>query len=161
MTESMSTGRVLRALRLLADQLESYLEGDELAFETLGERFEEAGLGGDELHSALLVLRNLSGEPQGAWPEAATAPGRSAQRVLSPEERATLSPEAWGFLLALRGRGSLDAAQFERVLDRLSGIGVRPVDVELAREVASRVALQVDDEAGLPAIPAVDLERAH
>ncbi len=161
MIESRTTERVLRALRLFADQLEAYLDGDELAFETLGERFEEAGLGGDDLHGALHVLRSLTGEAPVAGLESGTAPGRAAQRVLNSEERATLSPEAWGFLLALRGRGSLDPAQFERVLDRLSGSGVRPVDVELAREVASRVALHVDDESDLPPIPPVDLERTH
>jgi hypothetical protein len=42
----------------------------------------------------------------------------------------------------LRQRGSLDPLQFERVLDRLTASGVRPIGVELAREVAARVALR-------------------
>jgi uncharacterized protein Smg (DUF494 family) len=152
---------VLRVLRLIGDQLEAYLDGDELAFETLGERLEESGAGGEELHGALMVLRSLSGETAVPGLVADTAPGQSAHRVLSPEERATLSPEAWGFLLGLRRRGSLDPEQFEQVLDRLSGTGIRPVDVELAREVASRVALRVDEDGGMPPMPAVDLDRSH
>jgi uncharacterized protein Smg (DUF494 family) len=161
MSETRGEDGVLRALRLVADQIEAYLDGDELAFETLGERIEEAGLGGDDLHGLLMVLRSLSGESAVPGLDAGTAPGRAAHRVLSSEERATLSPEAWGFLLDLRRRGSLDPLQFEQVLDRLSGIGVRPVDLELAREVAGRVVLRVDEETGMPPIPAVDIDRSH
>ena len=75
-------------------------------------------------------------------------------------ERAILSPEAWGFLLDLRRRGALDAAQFERVLDQLNSTGIRPVDLELARDVAVRVALQVDEESGL-LMPQLDVDRTH
>jgi hypothetical protein len=61
---------------------------------------------------------------------------------MSPEESNTLSTEAWGYLLDLKRRGSLDAEQFERVLEMLTGSGVRPVNVEFARDVASRVAME-------------------
>src|SRR5216117_125300 len=132
---------VVRALRLLADQLERYVEGDELAFETLGEAFEQSGLSPDDMQSAVMVLRSLGaagGEPDG---DEDPAPGPHAHRVLSPEERAILAPEAWGYLLWLRSEGSLDAGQFERVLDLVSGSGVRPVGVEHVREAAVRVAM--------------------
>lgn len=160
MTESRDGEAALRALRTMADRLEAYLGGDELAFETLGEFFEEAGLSGEDLHDALLALRSLSGEAEILGLDGATTPGRDSQRVLSSEERATLSPEAWGFLLGLRRRGSLDAMQFEQVLDQLSGVGIRPVDVDTAREIAARVALHVDDEGG-PSLSFVDHDRAH
>ncbi len=132
---------VFRALRLLADQLERYVEGDELAFETLGEALEQSGLTPDDLQSAVMVLRSISttgGEPDG---DDDPAPGRHAHRVLSPQERAILAPEAWGYLLWLRSEGSLDAGQFERVLDLVSGSVVRPVGVEHVREAAVRVAM--------------------
>jgi uncharacterized protein Smg (DUF494 family) len=132
---------VVRVLRLLADQLERYVEGDELAFETLGEAFEQSGLSPDDMQSAVMVLRSLGaagGEPDG---DEDPAPGPHAHRVLSPEERAILAPEAWGYLLWLRSEGSLDAGQFERVLDLVSGSGVRPVGVEHVREAAVRVAM--------------------
>jgi len=150
----------LRALRAIADQLEAYLDGDELAFETLGERFEESGLASEDLIDALYALRSLSGagEILGLTHEA--RPAQDSQRVLSSEERATLSPEAWGFLLSLRRRGSLDPGQFEQVLDQLSGLGLRPVDVATAREVAARVALHVDDSSG-QTLDAPEHERAH
>jgi uncharacterized protein Smg (DUF494 family) len=160
MTESRDGEAALRALRTMADRLEAYLEGDELAFETLGEYFEEAGLSGEDLQASLLALRSLSGEAEILGLDNATTPARDSQRVLSSEERATLSPEAWGFLLSLRRGGSLDAGQFEQVLDQLSGTGIRPVDVGLAREVAARVALRVDDE-GAPSLSYVDHDQAH
>jgi uncharacterized protein Smg (DUF494 family) len=161
MSEPREGDGVLRALRILAAQLESFLDGEESALETLEEAFEAGGVGPDDLQSAIWVLRGLSGEEGQPDLDPATAPGRASHRVLSAEERAALSPEAWGFLLGLRRRGSLDPMQFERVLDRLSGTGVRPVDVDQAREMATRVVLQVDDGDGGPPMPPSDLERAH
>lgn len=144
------TDTAARLLRLLAERLESYLDGDELAFETVGESIEELEPGADDLETAILALRGAAaaseaearGEPAG--PGLQTAPGRQAQRVWSREERESLSPAAWGFLIDLRRRGSLDDGQFERVLEVLTGCGVRPVEVDLAREVAARIALEGD-----------------
>ena len=139
-----------RLLRLLAERLQGYLEGDDLVFETLGEAIEEAGLSPDELETAILALRGAAAASDAEHGEHAAAtlvrpPGKQAQRVWSKEERETLSPEAWGFLIDLRRRGSLDDGQFERVLDFLTCCGVRPVSVDMAREVAVRVALEGDD----------------
>lgn len=140
-----------RLLRLLAERLERYLEGDELAFETVGEAIEETQPSADEIETTILALRGAavaSEADAGGSPAAATLdrlPGRHAQRVWSKEEREALSPEAWGYLIDLRRRGSLDDGQLERVLEFLTGCGVRPVSVDLAREVAVRVALEVDD----------------
>ena len=137
---------VARLLCLLSDRLESFLEGDETALETLGESIEQADFSAEEVQAAILLLGSLA---RGAWPGAPVAvpraPGKSAQRVLSAEERESLSTEAWGYLLDLKRRGSLTAEDFERTLDLLSGCGVRPVSVDLARDVATRVALKVDD----------------
>ena len=142
MSDESSHEAVFRSLRLLADTLERYVEGDELALETLGEAFEQAGLSQDDLHSAVMVLRSISsvsGEVEADDDD--PAPGPHAHRVLSPEERAILAPEAWGYLLWLRSQGSLDAGQFERVLDLVSGSGLRPVSIEHVREAAVRVAM--------------------
>jgi uncharacterized protein Smg (DUF494 family) len=134
---------VRRLLSLLADHLEDFLEGDELALETLGESLEQEGFTSEDLMSAILALRSLGAESIGAAVVAVDeAPGDSALRVLSAHERESLSPEAWGYLLGLRRRGALDAEQFERVLDRLTTSGVRPVGVDLAREVAASIALR-------------------
>lgn len=143
---------VARVLRLLADRLDAYLEGDELAFETLGERLEEARISGDDLHAAMLVLQSTAC----VLPEEATeldAPGTATQRVLSAEERGSLSPEAWGALLGLRRKGALSPEQFERVLEMLGGSGVRPVGVDFALEIASRVALMGEHDP--------DMETSH
>ncbi len=143
MNDDLSNDAVLRLLRLLADRLESFLDGDELALETLGECIEEDGFTADEVQAAVMVLRSLGGDGPGHGVAAVDGtPGSNAQRVLSAEERESLSPEAWGYLIDLRRRGSLNPAQVERVLDVLTGCGVWPVGVDLAREVASRVALE-------------------
>ncbi len=147
-------------LRRIADRLEAWIDGDELAFETLGEHLEELRLTDDELRDAVIALRSLTDEGEIPGLEGEAAPGRDSQRVLSTEERAALTPEAWGFLLALRRRGSLDPAQFEQVLDQLHGLGFRPVDLATAREVATRVALRVDDE-NRAALTFMDHDRAH
>ncbi len=161
---------VQRLFSLFADHLEAWLEGDELALEALDQALQESGLTESELQAALLALRGLAGTlpdpgPQ-SWMDGAEtrldlAPGVRAQRVLSPEERESLSPEAWGFLLALQQRGSLDPGQFERVLDRLTTSGVRPVGVDLAREVAVRVAFPGPDHQGSLDHGAGDGELAH
>jgi len=127
---------------LLADHLEAWLEGDDLALESLDQALQESGMGSEELEAGVLALRGLAGPAGSAVAAVDEAPGQRAQRVLSPEEQESLSPEAWGFLLDLRQRGSLDPMQFERVLDRLAASGMRQVGVDLAREVAARVALR-------------------
>jgi hypothetical protein len=143
---------VARVLRLLAERLDAYLEGDELAFETVGERLEEARISGEDLQSAVLVLKSMAGDLPEEEATELSAPAGGSHRVLSDEERGALSPEAWGTLLGLRRRGALTPGQFERVLDMLGGSGVRPVDVDFALEIASRVALHGDSP---------DMESSH
>jgi uncharacterized protein Smg (DUF494 family) len=151
---------VQRLLKLLGEKLEDYLEGDEMALETLGPALEEGGWSADELHSAILAIRALAGaNAPPAW--VAGSPGRHAARVPSPEERESLSIEAWGYLLDLQRQGALDPAQFERVLDLLVGSGVRPVDLDMARDVASRVALESADGGNPGDATHGDVEVAH
>jgi hypothetical protein len=151
---------VLKLLRLLADRLEDHLEGDELALETLGDTLEDEDFSGDEIQAAIAAVRTLAGVgPAAGW--VAGSPGVKASRVLSHEERESLSTEAWGYLLGLRQGGALDPEQFERVLDLLTGSGVRPVSEELAREVASRVAMEHDDAGNAGEAGHGDIEVAH
>lgn len=151
---------VQRLLRLLGDKLEDYLDGDELALETLGEAIEEGGWSADDLQSAILAIRAVSGvSAPPAW--VAATPGRHAARVPSDEERESLSTEAWGYLLELQSTGALDPEQFERVLELLVGFGERPVSVDLAREIASRVALEHSGTANAGDATHGDGEIAH
>jgi len=146
MSDDRRRDPVQNLLGIMAEHLEAWLEGDELALEGLGEALQANGLTEEHLQGAILTLRSIAGTlPSAGVAALDEAPGRSAQRVLSSLERESLSPEAWGYLLTLRRRGSLDAGQFERVLDRLTAIGVRPIGVDLAREVAARVALRPAD----------------
>lgn len=144
MSDENTHERATRLLRRLAERLEAYLGGDDLAFDALGERLEEESFGPDDLQAAAWILRGMIEAPLPAV-ELESAPGEHALRILSPEERAALSPEAWGYLLELRRRGSLDARQIERVLDRVTESGAGEVDVAQAREIATRVALHAED----------------
>ena len=159
MSEDAVQQRVSRLMRILAERIESYLEGDELAFETLGETLEEEGFVADDLQAAAWMLRGLI-ESGATAPSPGADPGEGTLRVLSAEERETLSPAAWGYLLDLKRRGSLDAAQVERVLGLCAESAVRPVDTELAREFATRVAL-LDDQAATGDIREDDGESIH
>lgn len=164
-----------RVLRLLARKLEDYLDGDELALETLAESLEEAGVTADDVQMAVLGLRGLAdasspgGEYTGVGSARAVEPavdaarlaGRDAQRVLSAEERDTLTTEAWGYLLDLRSSGALDAGQLERVLETLTTNEERPVEVDRARDVAARVALEPQDGTLPGEYPHGDQEVAH
>lgn len=149
-----------RVLRLVARKLEEYLEGDDLALETLGEALEQENASPEDIQAAIMGIRGLAGvAAPGGW--IAGFPGRHAQRVLSAEERDSLTTEAWGYLLELRSSGTLDADQFERVLEALTSFGERPVEVERAREVAARVALEIEDGSGPGEIAHGDQEVAH
>jgi len=143
-TEDVINQKMARLMRLLAERLDGYAAGDDLAFETLGEAIEEEDFAPDDLQAA----------------SPGTPAGKHAQRVLSAEERATLTPAAWGCLLELQRRGSLTAGQVERVLDLCAESGVRPVDPELARELATRVAL-LDDRASAGEIANGDIDVIH
>ena len=163
MSRERESQAVARLLRLLAERLEGYLAGDELAFETLGEAIEDSWDGSaEDLQAAAWVLRGLGGDLSGDREAAVEgAPGEGTQRVLSDAEREALSPEAWGYLIDLKRRGSLSPGQIERVLGLLSGSGARPVGVDLAREVASRVALEAEDTGDGSEISNGDVDLIH
>ena len=173
-----------RVLRLLARKLEDYLDGDDLALETLAEALEEEGVTPDDVQTAVLGLRGLAGGALGTLGTSAGEPavqpsapiaarsaeasaravrptGRDAQRVLSSEERDSLTTEAWGYLLDLRTSGALDADQLERVLEALTTYEERPVEVARARDVAARVALEPQDGTIPGESPHGDQEVAH
>jgi hypothetical protein len=150
--DERSTERVRRVLALLSEHLERHLEGDVMALEEMGEALQDRDIATDDLLAATWVLRSLERVPWHGVPAAAdllsAGGGPSAGRVASAEERESLGPEAWGYLLGLRRRGMLDAAQFERVVDILAGTGLRPVSLALAREAAASVVLELDPEDG-------------
>jgi uncharacterized protein Smg (DUF494 family) len=150
----------LKVLRLLARRLEEHLDGDELALETLGEALDQEDVTVDDLQGAILGLRGLARlEPPAGWVAGRAALG--AHRVLSDEERETLTTESWGWLVDQRTRGVLDAEQFERVLEVLTLFGERPVDLERTREVTAHVVLDSEDAALAPESPHGDRDLAH
>jgi uncharacterized protein Smg (DUF494 family) len=159
--DERSTARIRQVLALLASHLERCAEGDALALDALAAALQDPEFMADDLLAAAWVLRSLERIEWSGVPAApGAAPGPQAQRVLSAEERESVGPEAWGYLLELRDRGALDAGQFERVLDLLAGSGVHPVSLAMAHEAAANVVLQLDpDTSG--GIPYDDLDVAH
>jgi len=162
--DERSTARVRRVLAVLADHLERHLDGDALALDELGAALQAPEFGADDLLAATWVLRSLERVPWGGEPVAAdllpAGGGPAGGRGPSAEERESLGPEAWGYLLELRGRGLLDAVQFERVVDILAGAGPHPVSLALAREAAASVVLELDPEDGGEELHG-DLDVAH
>jgi uncharacterized protein Smg (DUF494 family) len=153
---------VQRLLEMLGDRLESYLEGDDTALETLGESIEQGSFTTDDVQAVILVLRSMTSAMSSSGQVfTEVPPDRDGLRVPSEEERASLGPDAWGYLLDLRRRGSLDPEQFERVVEILTGSGVRPVGVELVRDVAARVALETADGVEQAETASGDFDRAH
>jgi uncharacterized protein Smg (DUF494 family) len=153
-----------RVLRLLARKLEEYLDGDEMALETLAEALEEADVTPDDVQMVVLGLRGLASSAVAGREPAETASlplPREIQRVLSAEERGVLTTEAWGYLLDLRASGALDAHQLERVLEALTNYEERPVELARARDVAARVALEPQDGTIPGDYPHGDQEVAH
>jgi uncharacterized protein Smg (DUF494 family) len=137
---------VRRIFKVLAQHLDAYVEGDDGALERLEEALFEGGFGADELLVAALALR-LWGEEHGVG-AAAALPAKAAHRVPSSEEREWVSPEAWGYLLDLWQRGSLNGRQFEDVLARMMTSGARPAGLELARELAAQIVLEAEGPGG-------------
>jgi hypothetical protein len=161
------TLRVRQTLALMAEHLERYVEGDALALDALVTALQDPDLTADDLLATAWVLRSLeyvSWNGVAAAPDlllmSAPAPAGEVQRVLSAEERESLGPEAWGYLLGLRRSGTLDAGQLERVVDLLAGSGMHPVSLAMAREAAASVVLELDPEAS-GEIPHGDLDVAH
>jgi hypothetical protein len=159
--------RVRQLLALMAGHLERSVEGDGLALDALVAALQDADLTADDLLATAWVLRSLeyvswSGEL--AAPDLLSAsaftPAAQVQRVLSAEERESLGPDAWGYLLGLRRCGTLDAGQFERVVDLLASSGMHPVSLAMAREAAASVVLELDPET-CGEIPYGDLDVAH
>lgn len=165
MNDERSVDRVRELLARVAEQLERHAEGDALALEALGAVLRDPALSSDDLLAAAWVLRSLENVPWNGVPEVPdllAAGGATPQivRVLSTEERESLGPDAWGYLLALRHSGALDAGQFERVVDLLAASGARPVSLSMAREAAASVVLQLDP--GAPGeMPYGDLDVAN
>jgi hypothetical protein len=145
-TAERPEGALHELFRLLAERLESLLEGEELALDDLGEEL-SARFGAEDLQAAVLVLRSLVIEIPGTEEsQLDPPPAGAAPRVPSAEELELVTPEAWDALALLKHDGTLDAAQFERVMGALGALGERQVGVERAMKVASRVALDETDE---------------
>ncbi len=126
-------------LRRIVLQLRAALDGDEFALEDLHEALASSGASGDEIEAALDSILAITEPNREDLPDAAGS--ENGNRVLSLEERSRLSPEAYGYLLGVRGNGAIDEEQFEWVLERALASGERSVGLDEIQDLVLEAAL--------------------
>jgi len=126
-------------LRRIVLQLRAALDGDDFALEDLQEQLASSGASPDEIEAALDSILALTEADREDLPDAAGS--QKGNRVLSLEERSRLTPEAWGYLLGVKGNGAIDDEQFEWVLERALASGERSVGLDEMQDLVLEAAL--------------------
>ncbi len=138
--------RVKAVLRQIVHQLRAALTGDEFALEDLQEALASTGASGEEIEAALDAIFALTEPNREDLPQAAGS--ESGNRVLSLEERSRLTPEAYGYLLGVRGNGAIDEEQFEWVLERALASTERRVGLDEIQDLVLEAALGGNGDGG-------------
>jgi uncharacterized protein Smg (DUF494 family) len=126
-------------LRRIVLQLRAALDGDDFALEDLQEQLASSGASPDEIEAALDSILALTEPNREDLPDASGS--LLGNRVLSLEERSRLTPEAWGYLLGVKGNGAIDEEQFEWVLERALASGERSVGLDEMQDLVLEAAL--------------------
>jgi len=126
-------------LRRIVLQLRAALDGDDFALEDLHESLVSSGASSEEIEAALDAILALTEPNREDLPDAAGSD--QGNRVLSLEERSRLTPEAYGYLLGVRGNGAIDEEQFEWVLERALASGERSVGLDEMQDLVLEAAL--------------------
>jgi Smg protein len=124
---------------LMIDEPESDQDRDSLQSSLL-----EVGFTPQEIRKAFDWLDELAELRPACEPQTLDAGGPI--RVLAPQEREKLEPEAQGFLMFLEQQGVLSPAQRELVLDRVIALDVGEVDVEELKWVILMVLFNQPDQ---------------
>ncbi len=130
---------VKNVLRRIVLQLRAALDGDDFALEDLQEALGSSGASSDEIEAALDAIMALTEPNREDLPDATGS--EFGNRVLSLEERSRLTPEAFGYLLGVRGNGAIDEEQFEWVLERALASGERSVGLDEMQDLVLEAAL--------------------
>ncbi|MGH7725159.1 MAG: DUF494 family protein [Candidatus Eiseniibacteriota bacterium] len=131
---------VKATLKRIVHQLRAALEGDEFALEDLQEALLSSGATAEDLQTALEAILTLTEPNREDLPETESGSARG-NRVLSLEESCRLTPEAYGYLLNVRGSGTIDEEQFEWVLERALASGERRVGLPEIQDLVLEAAL--------------------
>jgi uncharacterized protein Smg (DUF494 family) len=124
---------------LILRRLIAYLEGDIEALDDLIEGLQSEGIAADTIREALeLLLEQTEERTEELVP--AQSVGDPRRRVLSAEERESLTAEAYGYLVGLSADGRLRGDQLEQILAQL-GENDLPVDLERIQELAWQVTI--------------------
>jgi uncharacterized protein Smg (DUF494 family) len=130
---------VKAVLRRIVGTLRAALDGDEFAFEELAESLGSSGASSEEIETALDAIVALTESDREELPDVEVP--LNGNRVLSLEERSRLTPEAYGYLLGVRGNGAIDEEQFEWVLERALASGERSVGLDEMQDLVLEAAL--------------------
>ena len=126
-------------LDILIYLFENYFDADlesapEPDRDTLKDELERAGFSEREVGRALEWLEQLSDDPRGG-----ALPASRAMRVFDAAEQARLDTDCRGYILYLENIGILNAAQRERVIDRLLALDAAQIDIEQVKWVVLMV----------------------
>jgi len=138
--------RVKAVLRQIVHQLRAALTGDDFALEDLQEALAATGASGEEIEAALDAIFALTEPNREELPQSVGS--EHGNRVLSLEERSRLTPEAYGYLLGVRGNGAIDEEQFEWVLERALASTERRVGLDEIQDLVLEAALGGNGEGG-------------
>lgn len=103
--------------------------------DTLRDELERAGFSEREVGRALEWLEQLSADPQ----HVVATPASRAIRIFASNEQARLDTDCRGYILYLENIGILNAAQRERVIDRLLALDALQIDIEQVKWVVLMV----------------------
>lgn len=112
--------------------------------ESLQSSLIEVGFSPQEISKAFAWLDELAELRPACEPRTLDAGGPI--RVLAPQEREKLDPDAQGFLMFLEQQGVLSPAQRELVLDRVIALDVGEVDLEELKWVILMVLFNQPDQ---------------
>lgn len=132
-----------RLKQLLILILESLSDDSRLAAQQVGVRdaLRAAGIDSEDVLALLAWFENRSPHETQAWltSRSVQVPARRTLRLQTEEERRYLSPEAFGYLLRLRGDEQITWQQLETVVQVASLAGDRPLGRDELGEIIEHV----------------------
>lgn len=154
---------VAEVLVVIVQQLRAYMRGDKHALEDLADWLDSGDLEPGTVNSAFqFVLQLIEPYCSGLYVEKGSR-RKVNNRILDRAERELVSREAYGHLLHLRDRGSLDDRELELILNQIVGTRSEPVDLDEVKRIINVVLFNSPDGEDDGMLPAEEdeLPRPH
>jgi uncharacterized protein Smg (DUF494 family) len=136
-----------RVLEIVFYLMDHFQEPDDQAssISEFSSDLKSLGYSDEEISSAYgWVLDHLSAAGESLYSSFDGQIGSS--RILTDQERARMTSDAYGFLIKLSNMGFLSGEQFEKILDRLGIVGSRMVTRDQVKLIASAVLFTQQDQ---------------